>query len=549
MHLLERSILKHTNQLGQVVNRVQLNRTKLNDLDNRFFHSDEILVEKWSSDLPGLKKFNLDRLDKRMFQHLVNLEELKFWRMDLAKVDSYIFADNQSLRKLEISSKKLTLNSQSFNGLINLTELDLSSNQIAALPDCLFDSCTALKIVNLSYNNIIKLETPTFKNLVNLEELNLTSNSIKEFDSNVFLCNKELIKLRLNYNEITQLNEDFFKGLYQLTHLDLAYNQIVSLPKAPLGNCLKVVNLSSNKFIKLEMSSFQTWVYLEELNLLDNNIERADFSNIFAHNKNLRILNISDNPLTSLNNQSFNGLNLTELHLRNCQITYLTEELFNGLVNLTDLDLCGNRIMSLPDGMFQNLTNLKDLDLSSNQISELPNRLFHSLVSLENLDLDLNELTNLSKGLFDNLICLKFLNLRRNQISIIPDGIFKNLVSLEELGLEDNHIMSLPKEFFKDLVSLEYLRLENNVIETEDGNFLYIDIKNVKPFPEHIHIDLSDNDDSDDQNSTDEMKNEQNDPEADAEQDTKKRDRDCQENVGETLGVHDEESIPKRSKN
>ena len=56
IRLLETSILSDTNQLGQAVNRVRLNRTKLNDLDNRFFHSDEFLVEIWSSDLPGLKK-------------------------------------------------------------------------------------------------------------------------------------------------------------------------------------------------------------------------------------------------------------------------------------------------------------------------------------------------------------------------------------------------------------------------------------------------------------------------------------------------------------
>ncbi len=200
--------MRETDHFCTAVNRVQLNRTKLNDLDSKFFRSDETLVEKWSSDLPGLKKFKWNRLDKRMFQHLVNLEELKFWRMDLAKVDSYIFADSQSLRKLEISSKKLTLNSQSFNGLINLTELDLSSNQIASLPNGLFDSCTALKIVNLSYNKIIKLETSTFQNLVNLEELYLSLNSIEELDSNLFHCNKKLIKLRLNYNYIYENNKD-----------------------------------------------------------------------------------------------------------------------------------------------------------------------------------------------------------------------------------------------------------------------------------------------------------------------------------------------------
>ena len=107
--------------------------------------------------------------------------------------------------------------------------------------------------------------------------------------------------------------------------------------------------------------------------------------------------------------------------------------------------------------------------------------------------------------------------------------------------------MSIPKEFFKDLVSLKSLKLEGNAIETEDGDSLWIDIKNLKPIPEHIKIDLSDYDDSDDRDSSDEMIKKQNNPdEADAEQDSEKRDRDCQKNVRETLDVHDDESNPKK---
>jgi len=329
-----------------------------------FLNGSETLVEKWSSDLPCLTKLSWDLLDKRISQHLVNLEELHLY-MYLAKVDSNIFACNKNLRKLKIESRQLTLNSQSFNGLVNLTELDLSDNNLAAVLDGLLG------------NNSIKLKA-SLKNLVNLEKLDLSSNSIQEIDSNMFFCNKKLIKLRLNNNKITKLNNDFFRGLSRLTHLYLANNQLTSLPEGLFENCLKVVDLSRNKLIKLETSTFQTWVKLEELDLSDNNIERADYSNVYAFNKNLRKLNINEISLTSLNSQSFNGLNLTELYIEECQIM----DLFNGLDNLTGLDLSGNKILSLPDGIFQNLINLKYLNLSDNQISELPNNLFDSLVNL-----------------------------------------------------------------------------------------------------------------------------------------------------------------------
>ena len=87
----------------------------------------------------------------------------------------------------------------------------------------------------------------------------------------------------------------------------------------------------------------------------------------------------------------------------------------------------------------------------------------------------------------------------------MPEGIFKNLVSLEELGLEWNHIESIPKEFFRDLVCLKRLWLEGNKIETEDSDSFDADVIDLRAnVPEHIQIDESYNDDSDDQDSTDE---------------------------------------------
>ncbi len=256
INIMEKSFLTSKYKFGKAVNRVQLNRSKQNVLDCRFFHRDETFVKKWSSDLPGFTKLHLYQIiDETMFQHLVNLEELNFWRLDSAKVYSNTFACNKNLRKLKIESRELTLSSQSFNGLDNLTELNLASNQIAALPGRLFDSCTSLKVLNLSKNKFLKLGTTTFKNLVNLEELDLSFNStlsIKRPDySKIFACNKNLRKLniggisskslnkqsfnglnlttlRLAKCQITDLNEELFDGLVNLNVLDLSGNQIIS---------------------------------------------------------------------------------------------------------------------------------------------------------------------------------------------------------------------------------------------------------------------------------------------------------------------------------
>ncbi len=201
---------KDPNFYDKAVNRIQLNRTNRKYCDHKFFDDRVELVEKWSSCLPGLTQLRWYLLDKRVFQHLVNLEELIVNDSinQTVKVDSNIFACNKNLRKLTITHTVLSLDSQSFNGLVNLTELFLISCEIDALPDGLFDSCAALKVVDLCKNKFIKFETSTFQNLVNLEKLNLSDNPLQRADySNIVARNKNLRELYISGISSTSFNK------------------------------------------------------------------------------------------------------------------------------------------------------------------------------------------------------------------------------------------------------------------------------------------------------------------------------------------------------
>ncbi|KAM4809921.1 leucine-rich repeat-containing protein 19 [Rhinophrynus dorsalis] len=86
--------------------------------------------------------------------------------------------------------------------------------------------------------------------------------------------------------------------------------------------------------------------------------------------------------------------NLTELHITNNKITTLEDNLFSGLSELELLDLRNNSIMTVQPLSFGSLVNLKKLDLSYNQISQFPSNI--SLPSgLKALNLQNNSLTNL----------------------------------------------------------------------------------------------------------------------------------------------------------
>ena len=109
---------------------------------------------------------------------------------------------------------------------------------------------------------------------------------------------------------------------------------MISLQQGSFENCLKVVDLSGNELIKLETSTFQHLLNLEELCLRNNSIKKADYSNIFTYNKNLRKLYIAKTSFTSLKIQILHGLD-----------------------NLTELDLSYNQIITLSDGLFKNQDN------------------------------------------------------------------------------------------------------------------------------------------------------------------------------------------------
>ena len=73
-----------------------------------------------------------------------------------------------------------------FNGLINLTELQLYDNELTELPPNIFDDLTRLIELNLSNNQLRELPAGVFSNLMQLENLNLTSNQIAALPDGIF---------------------------------------------------------------------------------------------------------------------------------------------------------------------------------------------------------------------------------------------------------------------------------------------------------------------------------------------------------------------------
>ena len=87
-------------------------------------------------------------------------------------------ADCASLRKLDLSNNNLlTLSKWELKNVLALEYLDLHENRIRDLGGLNFEGRN-LHYLDLSHNNMDKLQTTVFNHLDNVEELNLSHNKI-----------------------------------------------------------------------------------------------------------------------------------------------------------------------------------------------------------------------------------------------------------------------------------------------------------------------------------------------------------------------------------
>ena len=123
----------------------------------------------------------------------------------------------------------LSLQSDDFSGLTGLTVLNLDNNQLSSLPEDIFSDLTALTLLNLDHNQLRNLPEDIFSGLTRLRELYL-NNQLRNLPEDIFSGLTGLTVLTLNNNQLSNLPAGVFSGLTGLTTLYLNDNQLFSLP-------------------------------------------------------------------------------------------------------------------------------------------------------------------------------------------------------------------------------------------------------------------------------------------------------------------------------
>ncbi|KAF7215743.1 toll like receptor 7 [Nothobranchius furzeri] len=360
----------------------------------------------------------------------------------------------------------------------------------------------------LTINHIPKLNSSSFHGLDNLTEIDMRCNCVPiKIGPKDHVCTKSVT-----------IEESTFSTLGNLRSLYLDGNQLYSIPKG-LPSSLTLLSLEVNHIFYISKANLSEIHNIQVLYLGQNCYYRnpcnASYDiedGAFLQLNSLTILSIKSNNLSFIPHQL--PVSLKELYLYNNNIQEVTDEDFKNLTNLEILDISGNcpRCYNAPfpcspcpnnaplkisKTAFKMLTKLKTLRLHSNSLTCVLTEWFASTKDLRVLDLSSNFLARemgvtafpLFLGKLEELDLSFNYELQRYPQTLRLNCSFSSLKSLKILRLKGYVFQQLKQESIdplKTLPNLEVVDLGTNFIKMANLSIL-MELKSFKV------ISLSDN--------------------------------------------------------
>ncbi|GLG93927.1 Chaoptin [Gryllus bimaculatus] len=396
----------------------------------------------------------------------------------------------------------------------SLDSLRLDHNQIAFLPPNAFEQFEWLNRTSLDGNPITSVQVDAFRD-AHVRELSFRGCGLADASAGAFSgLEGSLAWLDLSANNLTRLAAPLLERFGALRTLLLADNRAPGLralagpemggdpgrasalpggagagggagrpgdakPPPPRSSVFRIdlsgpemgvvdlqelnrfQNLRSLAVSKLPRDTLSaedllnTGVDLEELRITRSNL-RTIRSHAFAHARGLRVLDLAENEIATIEAEAFSevGHSLTSLRLDNglaSSFSSVPADAFRPLANLVELDLSNNRLRSMPEYALLALRRLRkdvhmrleEVDMGFNQLPEVPSHAFKDLPALERLLLDDNQISRVGWQAFMNLPHLYELRLRGNKLTELPTEGFQNLPALRLLDVSWNALQAL----------------------------------------------------------------------------------------------------------
>ena len=199
----------------------------------------------------------------------------------ICSFEEEIDCSNTSMRTFPVGDWKLM--NMSHNSIFSITRyslqnnflevVDISNNFIKKIESSAFMGKLRVKEIDISWNNIIYIFPETFLFTPNLTKLSLANNRRLELQNGLMFSGNSLKILDIAYCNISRIEESTIKyGVSNLHELYLQHNKIeyISCDSFNTLNSLKILNIGYNNLHSIKMEMFVPLRNLMELRVENN---------------------------------------------------------------------------------------------------------------------------------------------------------------------------------------------------------------------------------------------------------------------------------------
>ncbi|KAL0924483.1 hypothetical protein M5K25_005315 [Dendrobium thyrsiflorum] len=206
-------------------------------------------------------------------------------------------ASVKCMDRVELSGQRLRFLPEAFGRMHGLVFLNVSNNQLEAIPDAIA-GLEQLQELHLSSNLLVSLPD-SIGLLLNLKILDVSNNKLKAFPDSISHC-RSLVELNASYNELAYLPTNVGYELVNLQKLWIYLNKLRSLPKSICEmRSLRLLDAHFNELHGLPYAIGKL-INLEILDLSSNFSDLKELPPTFGDLINLRELDISNNQIYAL---------------------------------------------------------------------------------------------------------------------------------------------------------------------------------------------------------------------------------------------------------
>ncbi|CAL8337959.1 unnamed protein product [Arctogadus glacialis] len=278
--------------------------------------------------------------------------------------------------------------------LTNITEIDLSQNNLTSISDVQLGSLPQLLSLHMEENWIQVLPGSCLAELPNLQELYMNHNLISSISHTAFEGLHRLLRLHLNSNKLKVISKEWFEATPSLEILMIGENPVIFIDDM---NFKPLVNLRSLVLTRMNLSQLPDDALtgldtLESISFYDNIFPEVPHSALRTL-KNLKFLDLNKNPIGRIQRGDFvDMLHLKELGINSMpELVSIDSFALNNLPELTKIEATNNPKLSyIHPNAFYKLPRLETLMLNGNALSALHRITVESLPNLREVSMHSN---------------------------------------------------------------------------------------------------------------------------------------------------------------